>query len=426
MLTLIILGVSFILLLILGIPIAFALGISGIIGLIIMGKPLVTFSISIFQGIESWVLLAVPSFIFAGVLMERCGISYRLIDFARSLVGWIRGGLGMTTVIGEILFSGISGSTIADVSAIASLMAPPMVKAGYKPEHTASIIAGATCLGILIPPAIFMIVIGTQTATSVVGIFLGAVLPGLVAGALMMVTIFFQATRFKWPVDVKPNLKWLLSATKKALIALFVPIVIIGGFRFGAFTATEAGAVCAFYAVLVASVFYRNVTLKEMLNIGIETAILTAAVVFLLGTATIYQYIMVSLGVPELFLGLFKALSPLASFLVVSFITLLFGLVMEGLPAAVILLPVVFPVIVAKGINPIHFCVVLTLAASIGLFLPPTGAGLLLCLRLTNVKLSAQFIRSYIPYVVTIIIAFIIIIFFPSLTLILPHSAGIK
>jgi tripartite ATP-independent transporter DctM subunit len=426
MFTLIILGVAFILLLILGIPIAFALGISSIIGLTVMGKPLVTFSISIFQGIESWVLLAVPSFIFAGVLMERCGISYRLIDFARSLVGWVRGGLGMTTVVGEILFSGISGSTIADVSAIASLMAPPMVKAGYKPEHTASIIAGATCLGILIPPAIFMIVIGTQTATSVVGIFLGAVLPGLVAGALMMLTIFFQASRFKWPVDKKPNLKWFLSATKKALIALFVPIVIIGGFRFGAFTATEAGAVCAFYAVLAASVFYRNVTLREMLNIGIETATLTAAVVFLLGTATIYQYIMASLGVPELFLSLFKTLSPLASFLVVSFITLLFGLVMEGLPAAVILLPVVFPVIVAKGINPIHFCVVLTLAASIGLFLPPTGAGLLLCLRLTNVKLSTQFIRSYMPYVVTIIIAFMIIIFFPSLTLILPHSAGIK
>lgn len=426
MLVLIVLGVVFILLLILGLPIAFALGISSVFGLWIMGKPLSVFPISIFQGIESWVLLAVPSFIFAGSLMERCGISYRLIDFSRALIGWVRGGLGMTTVVGEILFSGISGSTIADVSAIASVMAPPMVKAGYAGHHTAAIIAGATCLGVLIPPAIFMIVIGTQTATSVVGIFLGAVLPGLVAGALMMVTIFFQATRFKWPIDSKPNLKWFLSATRKALIALFIPIFIIGGFRFGVFTATEAGAVCAFYAVIVALVFYRNVTMKEMLKIGIDTAVLTAVVVFLLGTATTYQYIMASLGIPELCLRLFKDLSPLASFLVVSFITLLFGLVMEGLPAAVILLPVVFPVIVAKGIHPIHFCVVLTLAVSIGLFLPPTGAGLLLCLRLCNVKLSRQFIRSYIPYIATIVIAFIIIILFPSLTLMLPHSSGIK
>jgi C4-dicarboxylate transporter DctM subunit len=141
MLTLFALGVVFIGLLILGIPIAFALGISSVVGLLVMGKPLVTFSISMVQGIESWVLLAIPSFIFSGIVMERCGISYRLIDFARSMVGWIRGGLGMTTVVGEVLFSGVSGSTIADVSAIASLMAPPMTKAGYKPEHTASIIA---------------------------------------------------------------------------------------------------------------------------------------------------------------------------------------------------------------------------------------------------------------------------------------------
>lgn len=426
MLTLFALGIVFVGLLILGIPIAFALGISSVVGLLIMGKPLATFSISIFQGIESWVLLAVPSFIFSGIVMERCGISYRLIDFARSMVGWIRGGLGMTTVVGEVLFSGISGSTIADVSAIASLMAPPMTKAGYKPEHTASVIAGSTCLGILIPPAIFMIVIGTQTATSVVGIFLGAVLPGLVAGVLFMVTIFFQATRFRWPIDAKPNLKWFFQAFKGAFVALIIPIVIIGGFRFGAFTATEAGAVCAFYAVIVAVIFYRNVTLREIIKVGVDTAVLTAAVVFLLGTATVYQYIMASLGVPTLFLALFQNLSPLASFLVVSFITLLFGLVMEGLPAAVILLPVVFPVIIAKGIHPIHFCVVLTLAVSIGLFLPPTGAGLLLCLRLTNVRLSSTFIRVYLPYLITVVVAFIIIILFPSITLLLPQNAGIK
>lgn len=426
MFSLIFLGFVFFLLMLLGIPIAFSLGLSSVAGLLIMGKPLATVAISIFQGIESWVLLAIPSFIFAGVLMEKCGISYGLIDFARSLVGWIRGGLGMTTVVGEILFSGVSGSTVADVSAIGSMMAPPMLKAGYKPEHTASVIAASTCFGILIPPAIFMIVIGTQTATSIVGIFLGAILPGLVAGLLMMFTIFLQATRFKWPIDKKPNLRWFLSATKKALIPMFVPIFIIGGFRFGVFTATEAGAVCAFYAIFVSLLLYRNVTIKEILEISLDTAILTAAVVFLLATASIYQYIMASLGVPHFFLALVKDLSPIAFLLVISFITLLFGLAMEGLPAAVILLPVVFPVAVAKGINPIHFCVVITLAGSIGFFLPPTGAGLLLCLRLTNVKLSWQFIRAYTPYVFSIIISLIIIILFPVLSLIFPNSAGIR
>ncbi len=426
MISLSFLGIIFILLLLLGVPITFSLGLSSVAGLWIMGKPMATVPITIFQGIESWVLLAIPSFIFAGILMERCRISYQLIDLARSMVGWIRGGLGMTTVVGEILFSGVSGSTVADVSAIGSMMAPPMLKGGYKAEHIASIIAASTCFGILIPPAIFMIVVGTQTSTSIVGIFLGAILPGLVAGILLMVTIFFQAIRFKWPVDAKPNLKWFMSAIKNALVALFVPIFILGGFRFGMFTATEAGAVCSFYAVVVSLLLYRNVTIKEILEICMETALLTAAVVFLLGTATIYQYIMASLGVPQLFLQISKDLSPQAFLFVISFITLLFGLVMEGLPAAVILLPVVFPVATAKGINPIHFCVILTLAGGIGFFLPPTGAGLLLCLRLTKVKLSWAFIRSYTPYVITLVISLIIIILFPSLSLIFPQNAGLR
>ena len=426
MLSLAVLGIIFLLFLVMGIPITFSLGLSSAAGLLIMDRPLSTVAISIFQGIESWVLLAIPSFIFAGILMERCGVSYRLIDFARSMVGWIRGGLGMTTVVGEIMFSGVSGSTVADVSAIGAMMAPPMLKAGYKPEHTVSIIAAATCFGVLIPPAIFMIVVGTQTATSVVGIFLGAILPGLVAGILLMATIYIQAIRFKWPVDARPNLKWFWDSFKRALIALFVPIVILGGFRYGIFTATEAGAICSFYAVVVALFIYRNVTLKEILDIGLETALLTAAVVFLLGTASIYQYIMASLGVSRIFLVLLQNLSPLVFLFVTALIILLFGLVMEGLPAAVIVLPVIFPVVVAKGIHPIHFCVVITLASMIGFFLPPTGAGLLLCLRLTNQKLTWPFIRSYAPFVLTGVVSLIIIILFPSLSLIFPFHAGIR
>jgi len=424
--TLTVLGAVFVLLLILGVPIAFSLAASSTLGLWLMGKPLATFSIAVFQGMESWVLLAVPSFIFAGAVMERCGISYGLVDFARSLVGWVRGGLGMTTIAGEILFSGISGSTIADVSAIASIMGPPMIKAGYQPAHTASIIAAATCLGILIPPAIFMIVIGTQTATSVVGIFLGAILPGLAAGGMMMMLIYVQAVRFKWPIDVKPSLAWFLRATKGAALALAMPVVILGGFRAGYFTATEAGAVCAGYAFFVAVGAYHNMSLKEMWPIALDSAIVTAAVVFLLGTATVYQYIMASLGVPELFVALFANLSPFVSLLIVSFLTLLFGLVMEGLPAAVILLPVVFPVIVAKGIHPIHFCVILTLASSIGLFLPPTGAGLLLCLRLTRTPMNKEFLRVYLPYALTVVAALLLIILVPWLSLVLPQGAGIK
>jgi tripartite ATP-independent transporter DctM subunit len=301
-----------------------------------------------------------------------------------------------------------------------------MIERGYKPEHVVSIVAASTCLGILIPPAIFMIVIGTMTGTSVVGIFLGAIFPGLVSGVILLMTIYLQALRFGWPYDEKPNLKQVLISFKRALIALFIPIVIITGFRYGAFTATEAGAVCAFYAVIVAWVVYRNVTIKEMMEICLDTAVITVAMLFLFGCANIYQYFLAIIGAPDFFNVIFQNLSPTNFLILVSLITGVFGLVMEGLPAAVILLPVVFPIAMAKGINPIHLCVVLTLGCSVGLFLPPTGAGLLICLKLGKTELSRKFLVIYLPYVISIIVSLIIIILFPSLSLILPNSAGIK
>jgi len=372
------LAVVFIALLIIGLPIVFALALSGFVGLIVGGFPLSKLPSSMLAGAESWVLLAIPTFVFAGNLMERCGVSYRLVNLARAIVGWIRGGLGMTVVGAEYMFSGVSGSTIADVSAIGSMLTPPMIKGGYKPEHAVSIVAASTGMGILVPPAIFMIVIGTMTQTSVVGIFLGGFIPALVMSAFLLVLIYILARRYNWPTDATPSIKGFLTALWGALIPLVVPLVIVGGFRFGVFTATEAGAIVAFYSLVVALLIYRNVPIREVIKIGRDSALVTAAVMLLLGAATTYQFLMGISGVPK-FIG--ETLAPLEAmpwlFLAaVAFIAMLFGLVMEGLPAAVIMLPVVFPTAQNIGIHPIHFNIVLTAAVGIGLFLPPTGVGL--------------------------------------------------
>src|SRR5712664_2060381 len=349
--------VSFVVLVALSTPIVFALGLSGMLGLYLGNFSLQKMPSALVAGSQSWVLLAVPTFVFAGALMERCGMSYALVNLARGLVGWVRGGLGMSVVLAEYFFSGISGSTIADVSAIGSMLTPPMLRAGYKPEHAVSLVASATAMGILVPPAIFMIVLGQIMDTSVVAIFLGGFIPAAVTAVCLMVVIFFQAHRLGWPKDELPSWASLGVAARASLVPLVVPVVIVLGFYFGVFTATEAGALVAFYAVAAALLYYRNVTLREMVALIYESALLTAAVVFLLAVASVYQFLMGMLGVPAMLGDLLQPLhgSPWLFMLAVSMIVILFGMVLEGLPAAVVLVPVVFPIAKQIGIHPIHF-----------------------------------------------------------------------
>src|SRR6266536_1126691 len=317
----------------LSMPIVFALGIAGIVGLALGGFPLQMLPSSLVAGSQNWVLLAIPSFVFAGTLMERCGMSHALVDLARALVGWLRGGLGMSVIVVSYFFSDICGSKMAEVSALGSTLIPSLKLAGYIPAATIGL-----CLCIL---------------------------------------VFIQAHILGWPRDTRPSWRFLLKAAREAAVPMVVPVVIFGGFFFGVFTATEAGAIVAAYAFLAALFYYRNVTLREMFYIAYESALLTAAVIFLLAVATIFQYLM---GVTEVPALLAKVLVPLGAahwlfLLGTALMTMLFGMVLEGLPAAVVLIPVVFPIAKELGIHPIHFDIVQTAAVGIGLFLPPMGVG---------------------------------------------------
>ncbi len=418
--------VTFLVLTVLSLPIVFALGIAGFAGLLVGDFSLQKLPSSLVAGSQSWVLLAIPTFIFAGNLMERCGMSYALVDLARALIGWVRGGLGMSVVLAEYFFSGISGSTIADVSAIGSMLTPPMLRAGYKPEHAVSLVASASAMGILVPPAIFMIVLGQVTDTSVVGIFLGGFLPAAVTALCLMVVVFAQAHRLAWPKDRRPTATEFRAVTKAALVPLVVPVVIVLGFYFGVFTATEAGALVAAYAVAAAFLYYRNVTAREMVVLIYDSALLTAAVVFLLAVASVYQFLMGMLGVPLLLGEVLRPLqtTPWLFLLAVSVMVIFFGMVLEGLPAAVVLVPVVFPIAKQIGIHPIHFNIVLTAAVGIGLFLPPIGVGLLMALRFGNISVGQHF-RAYWPYLTALLVGLVILIVWPEITLFFPRRAGL-
>jgi C4-dicarboxylate transporter, DctM subunit len=409
----------------LSMPIVFALGIAGIVGLVLGGFPLQMLPSSLVAGSQNWVLLAIPSFVFAGTLMERCGMSHALVDLARALVGWLRGGLGMSVIVVSYFFSDICGSKMAEVSALGSTLIPALKRAGYRPEDGASLISSGTAMGMLVPPAIFMIVIGEVTNTSVVALFLAGFVPAATIGLCLCILVFIQAHILGWPRDTRPSWRFLLKAAREAAVPMVVPVVIFGGFYFGVFTATEAGAIVAAYAFLAAILYYRNVTLREMFFIAYESALLTAAVVFLLAVATIFQYLMGITEVPAL---LARILAPLGAahwlfLLGTALMTMLFGMVLEGLPAAVVLIPVVFPIAKELGIHPIHFDIVQTAAVGIGLFLPPMGVGLLMALRFAQVSVWRH-ARSYWPYLIALLIGLMLIICIPELSLFLPRSAG--
>ncbi len=347
-------AIVFAVLVVLSMPIVFALGIAGIAGLLIGGYPLQQLSSALVSGSQSWVLLAIPAFVFAGNLMERCGMSHALVELARALIGWVKGGLGMSVIVVAYFFSDICGSKMAEVSALGSALMPPLTKAGYDRRDSASLIAAGTAMGMLVPPAIFMIVIAQVTNTSAVALFVAGFVPAMVIMLCLMIVVYVRARQNDWPVDARPSLKQLGHAALHAAVPMVVPFVILAGFILGIITATEAGAVVAGYAFLAAKLYYRNVSWREMGRIAYDSAILTAAVVFLLAIASVYQYLMGVSGVPQL-LG--QVLGPLKThpwlFLIgTAAMSCLFGMVLEGLPAAVVLIPVVFPISEDDGHRP--------------------------------------------------------------------------
>src|SRR5262250_3232799 len=418
-------GIVFVVLVAFSVPIVFALGAAAVTGLFLGGYPLEMVASSLIGASQNWVLLAIPSFVFAGTIMERCGMSNALVDLARALVGWLRGGLGMSVIVVSYFFSDICGSKMAEVSALGSTLMPPLKRAGYRAEDGASLIASGTAMGMLVPPAIFMIVIGEVTNTSVVALFLAGFVPAAVIGVCLCTLVAIQAHLLGWPKDTRPSLTFLLHSLREAAVPLVIPLVILGGFYLGAFTATEAGAVVALYSLAAARLYYRNLSWRQIAQIAYDSAVLTAAVVFLLAVATTFQYLMGVTGVPIL-LG--ELLRPLESahwlfLLGVALITMAFGMVLEGLPAAVVLIPVVFPIAMRLGINPIHFDIVQTAAVGIGLFLPPMGVGLLMALRFADVPVGRH-ARAYWPYVLALLAGLMLIIAIPELSLFLPRSAG--
>lgn len=404
-------------------PISFAIGLACAVYLLLRHDiPLSIIPLYTISGIDSFLLLAVPLFILVGDLMNTGGITERLVTFSRALVGHIRGSLGMSTVIGEYIFSGISGSSVADVSAMGSLLIPAMTRAGYRPEMAVSIVASASAMGMLVPPCIPMVVLASLTNLSVAALFMAGFLPAACMGILLIALIYSQARRKGIPRDTQQSASNLILAARRAFLPLLTPVIILGGILGGIVTPTEAAMVGVVYAIVLGMFVYHELRMKDLVPILLNTASLTGMIMLLVGIASLLSWIFAAENVPNMIAGWIMKLStgPNA-FLVISIIVfLVFGAILEGLPALIILTPIFFPIMKSLGLNELHYGVVIVGALGIGIFQPPFGIGFFIACSLGQVNVDTA-ARAYMPYLVVLLIGILIVAFVPWFTLVIPR-----
>ena len=424
MTALIVLLGGFIFLVAFDIPVAFSMALACIATLLYQGAiPVSTVTLKLYSGIDTFPFLAIPLFILAGGLMEQGGISQRLVRFARNLVGHIRGGLGFVVVVSEIFFSGISGSSIADASAIGSLLLPSMVRAGYPASSASAIVAAATGMGMLIPPCLNMVVLGAMSNISIAGLFMGGFLPGFLMALTLMVIIYYQSVRGTLPgaEGKRATFKEVVVSFKESVIPLMMPVIIFGGIFSGIFTATEAASVATVYAFIVSVFIYREIKGREIVKILVDTALMTGVVCLLVGAATSFSWILATYQVPQM-LGTFvgSVSEGKAVFLLLTIaVFFIFGMILDGLPAILIFFPILFPIAQTLGIHPLHFGVLVIAIVGIAIVAPPIGLCLVIICSLARIKLTDT-IRPLIPYISVLVVDLIVMAFWPWLVLILP------
>jgi tripartite ATP-independent transporter DctM subunit len=402
-------------------PIVFALGIGCALFLVLFKNyPHQIMHTRMVGGIDSFPLLAVPFFILAGDLLNTGGVTTRLVALAKVLVGSIRGGLGMVTVLGEYFFSGISGSTVADVSAIGSVMVPALKKAGYKSDETVSIVSAASAMGMLVPPSIPAVVLGGITGMSVGALFVGGFIPAMVLMACIMVLIYIQSIRSKIPAEKRLPFKEAMKAVVGAVIPLLCPVIIFAGILTGAATPTEIAVIAVLYAFIVGVFVYKEIKWNQIIPILRGTAVTTGSVMLLVGIASALSWILSTNQVPNIVGTAITKLSksPLVFLLLCNLCFIVLGAVLEGVPAMLILVPIFLPFVDKLGINQIHFGILCIACLGIGIFLPPIGMGMFIACNFAQIDVGKMF-RSFAPYLLVFLIGLFIITAVPWFTLVL-------
>ncbi|QRV22920.1 TRAP transporter large permease [Marinomonas foliarum] len=410
----------FIGLIILGIPIAFSIGIASLVGIGTMtGAPTTMIPMKMFYGLNSYVLLAVPLFVLTANIMNSGQISHRLINFSIALVGRKPGGLGHANVLVSMLFAGVSGSSTADTAGVGKILIPNMINKGYSREMAVGVTAASSTIGGIIPPSITMVIYGGLTNTSVGQLFIGGMIPGVLIGLGMMFVISIIAKRDNLPKAEKISRVEFISLTKDAVPAMITPLIIIGGIVFGVFTPTEAAAFSAVYAYFVSAFYYKSISLKDLPKIFTETLKLSCLSLFALAAASALGEFLGYYQINAIVSGFFDGMGGneyLFLFIIVAFF-LFVGTFMDAIPAMVLFVPVVYPVALTLGIDPVQLGIVVIITLSIGLITPPYGLCLLIASSIGELSIDRSF-KAVMPYISVIVLVLIAVIFMPFILLI--------
>lgn len=419
---------AFALLMMIGAPLFISLLAAALVGFAWIGDlSLLRIAVQqFFSGIDVFTLMAIPFFILAGTLMNHSGLTDRLLVLCRALVGYLRGGLGYVNIVGSVAFAGVNGSAVADSSALGSILIPAMEKDGFTRAYAAGLTAGSSLIGPIVPPSIFMILYGTMTGTSIGGLFVAGILPGLVLAATFMGLNWLHAWRQGHaPRGGRPSARELLHALAYSVPALMAPVIILGGIISGVVTPTESGALAVAYVVVAGLVLTRELGPGNLVSAVADCARLTSVIFVIIGAAAVIGWLLSRQQVPQQFaeVVLGFAESPLMVLLVLSAITFMVGMFMEEIGALVLLTPVFAPIAAIAGIDPFHFGIVITLNITIALITPPMGACVYVVSAVGGVPLVDLF-RTIWPFVVTALVALLVIILFPAITTTLPHALG--
>jgi len=413
------LGLSLAILFVLGVPIAVSIGLASVIGIEAQGSlPLLLVAQRMFTGIDSFPLMAIPLFILAGNLMSAGGISQRLVDLAKSLVGGIQGGLACTCVLTCMLFASVSGSSVATTFAIGAILIPAMVKHNYPKPLAASIQASSAELGVLIPPSIPLILYGVSTDTSVGKLFVAGLGPGLVvAGSLMALVLVICRVRGIGKEDgmgrATPGVAFVA-----ALPALLVPVVILGGIYSGVFTPTEASAAAVAAALIIGMGLYKELHLRDLPEILKKTVISTSAIMIIISAAALFSFLITRSGLPNEIAAWFKDIfeSRIAFLLAVNILLLIVGMFIETSAAILVLAPILTPIALSYGVDPVHFGLIIVVNLALGMITPPLGVNLFAACAVADLRVE-QIIPQLVWFVLTVFAALMVITYVPAITL---------
>ncbi len=419
-----ILFVSFIVIIILGAPIAIGLGLSSLTAIYLgTNLPLVLIPQRMYAAADSFPLMAIPFFMLAGALMEYGGISRRLINMANKLVGHLTGGLALVGIITCMFFAAISGSGPATVAAIGGIMIPSMVRAGYDESFSSAVMAIAGSIGIIIPPSIPMVTYGVVAGASIGAVFMGGIIAGLLVGlGLMLMAWYISKKRGYGGSEEKFSMKKFLKAFKEAFWAILMPVIILGGIYGGIFTPTEAAAVAVAYGFIIGLLVYKELNLKDLPAIFVNSAVSTSTVMLIISAASVFGWILTSERVPDAIAQYFMSLTNSAAtyMIMINIMLLIVGTFMETNAAIIILAPIFLPLAIQLGIDPVLFGVIMVVNLAIGMVTPPLGVNLFVACGIQKISIE-QISRAVLPFILMNVIVLFILTFIPDIIMFLPN-----